>query len=90
MIFESILNLFKVFIKFVFALIPNLPNFDVSLLESLTDYINLIFDNVGLLGFFIHIDTIKILTPLVILVINFEHIYHFALWLVHKIPLSID
>lgn len=90
MIIESLLNLFKVFINFVFAFIPNLPSFNLELLDSVTSYIDLIFDNVGLLGFFIHINTIKVLTPLVILVINFEHIYHFALWLVHKIPFSID
>ena len=35
-------------------------------------------------------DTIKILVPLVVVVYNFEHIYHFAIWLIKKIPLSID
>ena len=74
MIIENLLNLFKVFIDFVFAFLPNLPSFDISILETLTKYINLIFDNLQLLGFFIHIETIKILTPLIILAINFERL----------------
>ena len=49
-----------------------------------------IFDNLDLLGIFIRIDTIKILVPLVVIAYNFEHIYHFVIWLVKKIPLSID
>ena len=90
MIIENLLNLFMVFIDFVFAFLPNLPSFDISILETLTKYINLIFDNLGLLGFFIHIKTIKLLAPLVILAINFERIYHFSIWLVRKLPFSID
>lgn len=90
MIIENLLNLFKVFIDFVFAFLPNLPSFDISILETLTKYINLIFDNLQLLGFFIHIETIKILTPLIILAINFERLYHFAIWIIRKLPFSID
>ncbi len=90
MIVEGLFNIFKTFINFIFAFIPNLPSFDISILDSLTRYINLIFDNLGLLGFFIHIKTIKLLIPLVILAINFERIYHFSIWLVRKLPFSID
>lgn len=87
MILEAILNLVKILLQFVFALLPDIPNFDVELLSSLTDYINLIFDNLGLLGFFFPISTFKIIIPLLIVVINFEHIYHFALWILKKIPI---
>lgn len=90
MILETILNLIKVFLQFFFGLLPDVPSLELTLLDSLTQYINMIFTNTGLLGFFVRISTIKALVPLIIIVINFEHIYHFALWVIKKLPFSID
>lgn len=90
MILEAIMNLVKVLLNVVFALLPNVPNFDITLLDSLTQYINMIFNNLGLLGFFVRISTIKALVPLVIIAINFEDIYHFVMWVVKKLPLSTE
>lgn len=86
MIFEGFCSLVSVLLQFIFTLLPDLPSFDVSLLDALTKYVNLIFNNLGLLGFFVDINAIKPLVPLVILVINFERIYHFIIWLINKIP----
>lgn len=90
MILEAIFSLIKILLDFVFALLPNVPNFDIALLSSLNTYIDLIFDNLGLLGFFVDINTVKVLVPLVIIAINFEHVYHFALWVIHKLPIGSD
>lgn len=90
MILEAIMNLVKVLLNVVFALLPDVPNFDITLLDSLTKYINMIFNNLGLLGFFVRISTIKALVPLVIIAINFEDIYHFIMWVVKKLPLSTE
>lgn len=84
------MTLVKVLIEFVFALLPNIPSFNVKLLDDLTTYINMIFDNLGLLGFFVDVSTIKVIIPLLIIAINFEHIYHFALWVIKKLPISTD
>lgn len=86
MILEVIMNLVRGLLDTVFALLPNVPDFDITLLDSLTTYMNMIFDNLGLLGFFVRISTIKTLTPWIIIVISFESVYHFALWVIHKIP----
>lgn len=90
MILESILNVAKNLLHFIFLLLPDVPNLNITLLDSLSTYIDMIFSKTGLLGFFVRIGTIKILVPLIIVVINFEHIYHFALWCIHKLPWSID
>lgn len=90
MILEAIMNLVKVLLNVVFALLPDVPNLDITLLDSLTQYINMIFNNLGLLGFFVRISTIKALVPLVIIAINFEDIYHFVMWVVKKLPLSTE
>lgn len=57
-----------------------------AILIKLDAFMNLIFDNIGLLGFFLDIGFIKILLPLVLLVANAEHIYHLIMWIIRKIP----
>lgn len=90
MILELIMNAVLFLLKSVFGLLPNIPQLSTSLTQSIDKVFNVIFDNVGLLGLFVRISTIKWLVPLVIVVYNFEHIYHFVMWVIKKIPLSIN
>lgn len=90
MIIEAIFNLVKGLLSIVFGLLPNVPDLPDSMLSSLDSVFSTIFNHLDLLGLFIRIDTIKILVPLLIIALNFEHIYHFAMWVLKKIPLSIE
>ena len=87
MIITSVLGLCEMLLTIIFALLPDLPNFDSSVLNSLNGFINLIFDNLDLLGFFIDIDLITALIPWLVIILNFEHIYDFIMWIIKKIPL---
>lgn len=90
MIIKAIFDLILLLLTNVFGILPDIPALPSSLLNSLNTVFTTIFDNVDLLGLFVRIDTIKVLVPLLIIVINFEHIYHFVMWIVKKIPLSIN
>lgn len=90
MIIKAIFDLILGLLKLVFGLLPNVPQFPQDILNSLNIVFDTIFNNLDLLGLFVRIDTIKTLVPLLIVAINFEHIYHFVMWIVKKIPLSID
>lgn len=90
MIIKAIFDLILGLLKLVFGLLPNIPDFPDTIMTSLDKVFTTIFDNLDLLGLFVNIDTIKILVPLVIVVVNFEHIYHFTMWIIKKIPLSIE
>lgn len=83
LLLQIVLYLFDI----IFALLPNIPTFDSTILNPLMDFVDLIFDNTQVLGFFIDINLIQKLLPWLIIVINFEHIYHFALWILKKIPI---
>lgn len=83
-LFASIIGV----IKTLFSIVPNLPSISSEILSMLTDFLSLIFDNLTLLGFFIRISTIKLFVPLIILVVNFEHVYKIIIWLIKKIPVS--
>ena len=90
MIIESLINLLLSLIKFCFSWL-NLPAFPEEFTDIIGDFLDLIFDNVSLLGFFIRPTTLQILIPALIVVLNFDKVYHFVMWIIRKIPfLNID
>ena len=86
MIIQLILNLLKTLLFSVFSWI-NLPQFPEGLINSLNSFIDLIFDNLNLLGFFIRPVTITILIPVLIILINFDKVYKLTMWILKKIPM---
>ena len=61
--------------------------FPEDLLNSLYSFLDLIFENLTLLGFFIRPTTLTIVIPLLIILINFDKIYKFVMWILKKIPM---
>ena len=91
MILENFLNILLSSIEFILSILPDIPSLPDELLSSAYSFIDLIFDNVGLLGLFIPISTIKVVVPLVLVIVNFDKIYKLILWVLNKIPtLDID
>ena len=90
MILELIITAITAVLKIILGILPNIPQLPESITGSIDRVMTVIFENVGLLGIFVRISTIKILVPLVIIVVNFEHIYHFVMWIIKKLPLSIN
>lgn len=87
MILQLLLELILIILTTLFALLPDVPNLDIGLINSLNNVFDVIFDNLSLLGMFVRIETIKILIPLLIIAINFDHVYDFIMWVLRKIPM---
>ena len=85
MIIEALLNIIMTLLQVVFGWI-NIPGFPVELTNSINSFINLIFDNLTLLGFFIRPLTITVGIPILIILLNFEHVYKLTMWILIKIP----
>ena len=62
----------------------NIPAFPERLKGSINSFLDLIFDNLDLLGFFIRPSTIKLIVPLFIVFYNFEYIYRIVMWIFNK------
>ena len=91
MILENFLNILLSSIEVILSILPDMPSLPDELLSSAYSFIDLIFDNVGLLGLFIPISTIKVVVPLVLVIVNFDKIYKLIMWVLNKIPkLDID
>lgn len=87
MLIESLLSIINIMMNFVLNLIPNLPDLPESITSSVFGFIDLIFDNVGLLGVFAPLSVIKILVPLWLAIEAFDHTYSLIFWVVRKIPI---
>ena len=86
MIFEAILNLLKNLLFIVFGWI-NLPAFPEGLTNSINSFLDLIFNNLNLLGFFIRPSTLTLSIPILIALLNFEKLYKLTIWILRKIPM---
>lgn len=84
-ILNVLLNGLYFLIDFLFCWI-NIPQVPETITSSINTFLNLIFNNLSLLGFFIRPTTLKILVPLIIVVINFKYIYKFIMWFLKKLP----
>lgn len=85
MIVEILLNLIKTVLFAVFSWI-SLPNFPDEFFDGVYTFIDLICNNVSLLGFFISPFLIQITVPILIILLNFDKLYHFTMWILKKIP----
>lgn len=85
MIIQLILNLLKTLLFTVFGWI-NIPQLPSEITTSLYNFIDLIFENLTILGFFIRPTTIKLIIPTLIILINFDKIYKLTMWILKKIP----
>jgi len=85
MIIESLLNLIKGLLNVVFGWI-SLPAFPEGLTNSVDSFLDLIFGNLSLLGFFIRPATLMIAIPMLIILLNFEQVYKLVMWILRKIP----
>jgi hypothetical protein len=85
MITEKIVSFFTTIFGGFFSLF-NLPSFPSELINSVKSFLDYLFSNASLLGLFVRIDTLKIASGLLIIIINFEKLYNLGKWLISKIP----
>lgn len=85
MIIEALLTLVFTVLKFAFGWI-NLPAFPNELSVNIDTFLSYIFNNLTILGFFIRPLTLTLFIPTLIIVLNFDHIYKFTMWILRKIP----
>lgn len=86
MIIEALCWLVESLLNGILALLDVLPDFPAEFVQIINDFFALIFDNLYLISFFVRMDTIKIAIPILLVIINFERVYKFIMWILRKIP----
>lgn len=91
MIVTAVFNLIKSLIELILSIFPNVPQAPEEFVDIIDYVLNMIFTSgTSILSLFIHINTIKICVPILLVIVNFEYIYKLIMWIVKKIPLSIE
>lgn len=91
MILEAIIDLIKSLLYLIFDILPDLPSMPDTLVNSINYVLDIIFNNsVSILSLFVRINTFKIAVPVVIALMNLDKIYSLVMWVIKKIPLSVD
>lgn len=86
MILGFIFDAVKVVLQTALGFI-NLPSLPDRIEEAIYGFIDMVFDNLGIIGFFVRWETITIAVPLVIAVANMDKIYDGIMWIIRKIPM---
>ena len=87
MILEAIITLISAVLKVLFAWI-NLPRAPQEIQDAINTYLDLIFDNLQFVGFFIRPSTLKIVAISAISLYTFSKLYKVTMWIYHKLPIS--
>ena len=85
MIVERVLTLFISAMKGCFGFI-NFPDMPAEITSVLDMIYNAVVSGASFIGLFCHISLLRIMIPLVIIVMNFDHIYRLTMFILRKIP----
>ena len=86
MVIESILEAIRVLFFKLFSFI-NLPSLGDEFSEAYEYFESMLLTASSMIDLFIPWNLVKFGLPLVVAVMNFEHIYRFIMWILKKIPM---
>lgn len=89
MILESVINLIILLIKSLFGWIelPSIPTSVSSVIDTIFQYME---SGISLIGIFLPLDFILEVFPFVLAIINFDYIYRLTMWVIRKLPFSVE
>lgn len=90
MIVEALMNAGLWILNALLNVLDVLPSFPDSAILAIADYLDLVMDNTAILPFFFPVDFALPIVGIVFLMANWKRVYHFVLWVWHKVPLSSD
>ena len=81
-LFELVYTLLSVVLT-PFQIVPDMPQ---ALQNVLTRFLDLIFDPIHIVLYFVDVNVVKAIIPLVVIVANMEKIWNGILWILKKLP----
>lgn len=90
MIIEALINLITVVIKLLAIPFNILPDTPQALKDAVDYYMNIIFNNLDFISFFVNVDTLKTVALVAIAIWTLDKAYNLLIWIIHKLPLSIN
>lgn len=85
MILESVFNLVSTLLQLVFGWI-NLPSMPESIMSVIDELFELVRGSIGIMSIFVDMHMVKILLPVLLVVVNFDEVWKWTMFIVKKIP----
>lgn len=89
MIVAALLDLIFGLIKIIFGWI-NLPPMPEAITSIIDELFGVFEGAIGLLGVFVDLEFLSICMPLLIIIVNFEHLYRGTMFVIRKLPININ
>ena len=90
MIVEALINLVTVVIKLLAIPFNILPDTPQQLVDSVNYYMDVIFNNLDFISFFVNVDTLRNVAVIAIAIWTLDKGYSLLIWIMHKLPISVD
>jgi len=90
MITQFILQIFFSVTTFIFSPVPSIPPMPEEIIAGAEYFQDLITSIVGLISYVYSPLIFLFVFTMLIIVLNFEAIYHFIMWIVRKLPFGIN
>lgn len=90
MIIEALINLITVVIKLLAIPFNVLPDTPQALVNAVDYYLDMVFNNLDFISFFVNVDTLKNVAIIAIAIWTLDKVFNLLLWIIHKLPLSIN
>ncbi len=90
MIVDFLFELMIEFLDIILNMLDIFPDLPMEMINSINYLIDIIFQAINLVSVFIDLNFVKKLIPFVILIIFSKQTYFIVMWVVKKIPVSIE
>lgn len=90
MIVELLINLITVIIKLLAVPFNILPDTPEVLLNSVNYLFDIIFSHLDFISFFVNVGTLKTVATVAIVIWTVDNGYSLLMWIIHKLPFSIE
>lgn len=70
----------------LFVYLPDIPQLPTELQEPLTHFLSIIKASSGTINYLYGVSFVGYILPIIIVILTFEHIYHFIMFILRKIP----
>jgi len=85
MIIEALLNSINFTLQFLLGILPNIPGFGDTLLDSLDYFVSLVTGVIGLISYLFSPVLVIFSFTAILILLNFDNVYKAVLWFIHKV-----
>lgn len=85
MIISTLMNALRTILQSLLGFIQ-IPNFPEEWTSAVDQFLDMVFQNVGLVDLVVPWDVVKLGIPILIAIINMDKIYDSVMWILRKIP----